>query len=532
MGETRVDLVHLLEDLRDAYPGSLEETILTEIVANALDSGATSLDLSTDPKSATLVAEDNGRGMTRRELSRYHDLATTTKKRGRGIGFAGVGIKLGLLASEEVTTETRRGRLRAATTWRLANRSRAPWSWIDPSDRLAEDGTTISLRLNNALSQLLDAGFLETIVLRNFQPLFEPEFLDILEPYYPDGLTIRINDRVVVGPIRSSDRVPIELRIGRQRKPSAIGYLARHAAPLPEQERGLAISTLGKVIRRGWDWIGLAPADADRLEGLIEVPALAEALTLNKGDFLRTGSRGALYLSFRKAIQEVVAEQLSAWGEPPASRRQARTRPMERDLDRVLGELASDFPLLATLADRRSGGQRRLPLGEPGDSAIPTLPGFGAAGAGENISGSLGDPAATPREGDGNGGPPGDPSGAPERPGTEPSSAQPATMQSELAGTEARLPARAGKKKAARLSLEIRFESRPGDDTLGRLVESTVWINDSHPAYRRATNSRSEGYHIALTVAATLAPLTVEANRTQEFVNVFLARWGEAGAKG
>jgi hypothetical protein len=41
MGETRVDLLHLLEDLRDAYVGPVEETILTEIVANALDSGAT-----------------------------------------------------------------------------------------------------------------------------------------------------------------------------------------------------------------------------------------------------------------------------------------------------------------------------------------------------------------------------------------------------------------------------------------------------------------------------------------------------------
>ena len=39
VGETRVDLLHLLEDLRDAYPGAAEETILTEIVANALDSG-------------------------------------------------------------------------------------------------------------------------------------------------------------------------------------------------------------------------------------------------------------------------------------------------------------------------------------------------------------------------------------------------------------------------------------------------------------------------------------------------------------
>jgi hypothetical protein len=31
MGETRVDLEHLLEDLRDAYPYSIAETILTEL---------------------------------------------------------------------------------------------------------------------------------------------------------------------------------------------------------------------------------------------------------------------------------------------------------------------------------------------------------------------------------------------------------------------------------------------------------------------------------------------------------------------
>ena len=42
MGETRVDLLHLLEDLRDAYVGPVEETILTEIVANSLDAAGTS----------------------------------------------------------------------------------------------------------------------------------------------------------------------------------------------------------------------------------------------------------------------------------------------------------------------------------------------------------------------------------------------------------------------------------------------------------------------------------------------------------
>jgi hypothetical protein len=60
------------------------------------------------------------------------------------------------------------------------------------------------------------------------------------------------------------------------------------------------------------------------------------------------------------------------------------------------------------------------------------------------------------------------------------------------------------------------------------LVESTVWVNRAHPAYRRALASRSIGYHIALTVALALAPLAVEPSQQGEFLLMFLTRWGEA----
>jgi hypothetical protein len=504
LGETRVDLVHLLEDLRDAYPGTLEETILTEIVANALDSGARTLSFEADAAARTLVAYDDGAGMTRRELTRYHDLGASTKRRGRGIGFAGVGIKLGLLACDEVVTETRRGRQHTATSWRLASRTRAPWSWIEPPHVLERDGTAVLLRLSNPLSLLLDPGFLETTVLRHFQPLFEPEFLEILAGSYPHGFTIVINTRVVVGPIRPAERYPIGVRIGRQRKPSGLGYLARHDEPLPEHERGLAISTLGKVIRRGWDWVGLTPADADRIEGLIEVPALAETLTLNKGDFVRHGPRGALFLSYRKAIQQTVAAQLEAWGTmPPPRKRAPRTRPLERDIRRVLGDLAGEYPLLTTLVERRSGGQRRLPLGEPAD-------------------------ATTPHPWSGEGGGRTEPASSPTVEGDE---AGPPTAPRDTSAP-VRLPGRGRRKQAATLSLEIRFESLPDELGLARLIESTVWVNDSHPAYRRAAASRAEGYHIALAVAAALAPLAVEPHESQRFINAFLASWGEAAENG
>ena len=86
MGETRVDLLHLLEDLRDAYPGSLEETIVSEIVANSLDSRARTVDFSSDATARTLCVTDDGSGMTRQEVRRYHDLAASGKSRGKGIG--------------------------------------------------------------------------------------------------------------------------------------------------------------------------------------------------------------------------------------------------------------------------------------------------------------------------------------------------------------------------------------------------------------------------------------------------------------
>ena len=107
------------------------------------------------------------------------------------------------------------------------------------------------------------------------------------------------------------------------------------------------------------------------------MPALAECLTLNKADFIRTGPRGATYLSYRKAIQEVVSRQLGEWGaeRDVADTRRRAARPVERDLERVLMDLADDFPLLSSLVERREGGQRRLPFGngappEDGSSAI------------------------------------------------------------------------------------------------------------------------------------------------------------------
>ncbi|MGH7579668.1 MAG: ATP-binding protein [Gemmatimonadales bacterium] len=510
MGETRVDLLHLLEDLRDAYPGSLEETILTEIVANALDSGAATIRLVADSAESTLTAIDDGAGMRRRDLARYHDIASSGKTRGQGIGFAGVGIKLGLLASTEVMTESRSGTTHVATIWHLANRRRAPWRWVPPPGLVAGRGTAVRLRLENPLSALLDPGYLEAAVRRHFEPLLDPRFGEILGSHYPDGVRIEVNGRPPAPAEPSGDWSPVAIRFARKRKPSAFGYLERHVEPLPEEQRGIALSTFGKVIKRGWDWLGLMPAAADRVTGTIEAPALAESLTLSKADFIRTGPRGASYLTYRKAIQEAVAAQLALWGDQteaqPESRRR-HTRPVERDLEHVLVELARTFPLLASLVEHRRGGQRRLPLGGPV---------------------VVGPAAPEPEEATVTGGEsPEVEQAEPEAPAERSPPAEPEPLAGPM-----RLPGGSGKRRPARYGLTIQFEHRPDDPTLGRLRESTVWVNEAHPAYRRAVASRSEGYHLALAVGMALAPLAVPPAETHGFVTAFLARWGESADDG
>ena len=248
MGETRVDLLHLLEDLRDAYPGGLEETILTEIVANSLDSGASLVAFAADPAAATLTVVDDGAGMKRRELARFHDIAATTKTRGEGIGFAGVGIKLGLLACEEVVTETRRGATQVASAWSLVSRHRAPWKWVPPPGMVGEHGTAVRLTLREPLSPLLEHGFIEAVLQRHFQPLLDPAFDALLAAHYPRGVRFAVRGEVLPR-LRAggAGRAPLAIRVGRQRKPSAVGYLVRSDGALAEETLLAAADPLEKL---------------------------------------------------------------------------------------------------------------------------------------------------------------------------------------------------------------------------------------------------------------------------------------------
>jgi hypothetical protein len=545
-GYTKVDLRHLLEDLRDAYPGGLEETILTELVANSLDAGASVIRVFADPSATTFRLEDDGRGMVWKELKQFHNLAASSKTRGAGIGFAGVGIKLALLAAREVVTESRRGKSHAASRWHLASSEFAPYEPIAAPGFIREHGTAVLLHLNHGLSPLVDAGYIEHVIRSHFQPLVDPSFAEALAPLYPRGVRFEVNGQPLA-PVRppAAERAPLEVRIERQRKASGLGHIERHAQPVAESLRGIAISTYGKVIRRGWDWLGILPAAPERITGILEVPSLSQALTLNKGDFVRTGPRGAVYLSYRRAIQEAVQAQLTRWGDARDLAQDTRrkvARPLERDLERVLDGLTDEFPLLASLVERQRGGQRRIELkrqaggavaaGTAGEQAITI--GEGAIAAAELAADPSVAAAVATLEYEGGLVAPETPAPAeppattlappaPEKPSERDAVSDANATDANGGGLRAEGPAR-----GQRYGLSLQFESRLGDPELARLIENTVWINTDHAAYQRAEATRATGYHIAVAVALALAPLATGGAGVQQFLTAFLAQWGES----
>jgi hypothetical protein len=365
--------------------------------------------------------------------------------------------------------------------------------------------------------------------------LFEPAFDELLRRKYRTRVAFEVDGHPVEALASDgAERAPVIIRVGRARAASAVGFLERHPS-LPEERQGIAISTYGKVIKRGWEWLGLTSANPT-IGGLIEVPALAACLTLSKNDFIRSGARGATYLGYRKTIQEVVSRQLADWGDSAGAEARPRIARLERDLERVLEDLADDFPLLQSLVNRRRGGQNRLPMpGRGGDRTPgPLFANLLNASDENDVPGTPPAeaqllPPSNPAPGSDEPMPNGDSDPQDAPPDVSPPASDPArgVGQESLAGAVESIAAR---RRPARYGLLVQFESLPDNPELARLVDSTVWINDAHPAYTRAAASRSLGYHTALAVALSLAPLTVEAAAEHAFITQFLAHWGSTSS--
>ncbi|MBI2050817.1 MAG: ATP-binding protein [Parcubacteria group bacterium] len=522
--ETRVNLKHLLEDIRDAYASSLEEVIVTELIANALDSKASSIHFSVDADSKVLRCADDGQGMKRSVLREYHNIASTAKRRGAGIGFAGVGAKLSLLLAERVVTESKGGYgSRCATEWRLSNAYRAPWKFVSFSGAVSGPrGTSVSMHFSDSQSHLLKPDFVRRTVIRHFYPLLNQTMhAEFLRYFYKKPIYFFINGKKIELPESGQDALQhwFKVSVGKTRRPAGIGFLAKTdmqgnwlenflgkkiiATSLPA---GLYVSTFGKIIKGGWEWLGIIPSHADSLSGVVEIPGLSEILTTNKNDFLTDSGSLKKYYKFRKAVQEAVVLILERLGEraPSASASPEQlVRPLRRVISGALDGLLGDFPELEGLI----GAGRAKTLGRKEKPQAASK----KAVLGEEEQSGASEEKAGGRHG---------------------ASGQDAGKSRPPFGVADAAKKREIRARTSGLAIELADMVDAPDMALGRIIDDVLTVNTLHPAWAKAKQRGMEEYHIVISVALVLSQFLEDRDGSQEFLNRFLAAWAHAEAGG
>jgi len=487
MYETRVNLKHLLEDIRDSYSIPIEEAILAELVANALDSKASKIEIYIDPQEKSLTVCDNGEGMRKEDLKEYHNIAATVKIKGKGIGFAGIGAKLALLISKPVITETKGGRgSRCATSWYLKDSNHAPWKFIPFSGKIQSPrGTAVSIFLSDDNNSLLSSNFVTNVIKKQYFPLFHPEFLKgILKPIYKKGVEFFVQgEKISLENSFIGDSFPFKITLGGQKTKKLVGfgYLIKSEKETSSDLFGISVSTYGKVIKRGWEWIGLLPKSVNYIYGLIEIPLLAEILTTTKNDFLKDSTNLKKYYRYRKAIQEAILPIFSKIGEERITleSNSKNLRPLEKQIEKAISYLLVDFPEIGPLVGVRKrkkteeieGIEEEMPKVKILESDFEEIKESFEEEKGENKI---------------------------EKTDKEKSISEP--------------------------GIKIRFESSETKE-LARMVENTIWINTNHPTFEKAKKEGYQEYHVFLSVGWTLSQFIEENHSPHRFISSFLASW-------
>jgi hypothetical protein len=241
------------------YIYDVAEVVIIELVANALDAGATAISVNYNPDAKILVVSDNGSGMSLEQFRKYHDLAAGLKSRGSGIGFAGVGAKISFNIAERVITETRSMSFEGGSSWQLVRQEdgneRLIWEDLSP-EHLDGFGTRIKVDFTNqAEIPYTTTEDLVSLLRRHYLPLFDTNFLDLyskLGRY--SNLKFIVNSQIITpGNLNKEFKLEKTKDVYLERSDHLIGYgilgLAKNEYPIGEEVCGVLISVFGKVVK-------------------------------------------------------------------------------------------------------------------------------------------------------------------------------------------------------------------------------------------------------------------------------------------
>lgn len=306
IGERRPSTVHflkLIQTLRDQFPYNALTALIVETFANSLDAASSRIDIFVGNNFFKIL--DNGKGMDYEEFTDYHNVASLSKKRGEGIGFAGVGAKIFLDRAEYVFTETKDKRFHAATYWAFYGES---LQWVPKQVQNLvpyTTGTYVEVKLKKADDRTaLTTLFVKETLQQHYNAVLLGHYGEkritingeILKPWSPDTEAIEIKKEFIV----------------KVRKFSVKGFLIKSTKEVNEAFQGPQIIVHGKTICPYW--FRQYPTYTECFTGMIFADFLIDILTTSKSDFDRTSM---LWKLFHSRVGKVVGTWLDEIGAKP-----------------------------------------------------------------------------------------------------------------------------------------------------------------------------------------------------------------------
>jgi len=497
--ESNVNFRRLIKDLAEMYPYPVAEVVVVELVANALDAGAREIRINFDPRESVLAIEDDGKGMSASEFKQYHDFAAGLKRKGDGIGFAGVGAKISFNIAERVITEVRGESFSGGSDWGWATTTRLVWEDRVPR-MLAHQGTRVEVRFKRGseIPYQTEAQLI-SLLRRHYLPLFDTKFLALYQQLgvYDRRLRFFVNN-TEVAPV--DFRQEYQLQNVREVFPrwrgKRLGYglfgLAGTEYPVGEGLAGVLLCTRGKVVKG--DWLGQFPGElGPRVFAVVEMPRLARFLTTAKTDFARSAGRhrqleqhlGPVREQFRVWLKDVGARPIEASKTTDAAR---LARELKRLMD-VVPELREYFGFSSPAKVLRERSDGEVPA-TPEEGAAATFP----KGKIAPVDAGLGQGSVLIE--------------APDQPRTR---AEPISRKS-------------------RIGPRVGFAEAPDREELAWVDGVQITINSAHPAYKKAEriSKRALTLHHRFSIAVAIQRLVAEGGEgDRTFLDRLVGLWSD-----
>jgi hypothetical protein len=331
------DWKKLIQDFRDQFPYDPLTALIVETFANALDAGATIVEIHVSGDRYQIT--DNGKGMNLHDFREYHNVASLTKRQGEGIGFAGVGAKIFLDRAEYIITETKSEGFSGSTRWAFYGDS-LEWEPIAALNKVGHStGTYVEVKLRND---------------EDIGKLAPQSAKEVLQQYYNSALlgfynvrSVTINEkRIEPWQVSAGDvekRKDFELKYGGHH---VKGFFIKSTKALPEEFQGPFVVVYGKTVMQ-W-WFRQYPLNGDTFHGLISADHLIDILRTSKSDFERTSM---IWKKFHGKMGQVLSRWLDEIGaKPTLPSLPTDLEKMSRELEKSINQVLK-MPELADLAN-------------------------------------------------------------------------------------------------------------------------------------------------------------------------------------